>query len=78
LIVNAESLILEDKHPTSKYEFEMLLGVREDRRNVLIGNGHPVRVYVPFGEDWYGYSTRRLKENPQVAGYIAKALFTGR
>lgn len=78
LIVNAESLIREDKQPTSKYEFEMLLGVREDRRNALIGNGHAVRVYVPFGEDWYGYSTRRLKENPQVAGYIAKALFTGR
>ncbi len=78
LIVDAENLILETKQPADRYEFEMLLGVREDRRNVLIGNGHAVRVYVPFGEDWYGYSTRRLKENPQVAGYIAKALFTGR
>jgi proline dehydrogenase len=34
-----------------------------------------MRVYVPFGKDWYGYSTRRLKENPQMAGYVFKAIF---
>ncbi len=57
------------------YEFQMLLGVREDRRNELLRNGHRLRVYVPFGKDWYGYSTRRLKENPDIAGHIFKALF---
>ena len=52
----------------------VLLGVREERRDAIIKDGHAMRIYVPFGEDWYGYSTRRLKENPQVAGYIAKAV----
>jgi len=78
LIKDAEKLIAEQKlHPTS-YEFQMLLGVREDRRDMLLKAGHAVRIYVPFGEDWYGYSTRRLKENPQVAGYVAKAVLTGK
>jgi len=78
LISDAESLIRERALSHDQYEFQMLLGVREDRRDTLIRNGHTVRIYVPFGEDWYGYSTRRLKENPQVAGYVAKAMFTGK
>jgi len=77
LIQDAEMLIKERSLSTSNYEFQMLLGVREDRRDKLVRGGHSVRVYVPFGEDWYGYSTRRLKENPQVAGYVAKAFLTG-
>lgn len=57
------------------YEFQMLLGVRETKRNQLLSDGHRLRVYVPFGKDWYGYSSRRLKENPDIAGYIFKAIF---
>ncbi len=57
------------------YEFQMLLGVREERRNQLLRAGHRLRIYVPFGKDWYGYSSRRLKENPDIAGYIFKAIF---
>ena len=53
----------------------MLLGVRELRRNALIQDGFAMRIYVPFGEDWYGYSVRRLKENPQMAEHVAKAFF---
>lgn len=53
----------------------MLLGVREERRNQLISAGHAMRIYVPFGNDWYGYSVRRLKENPKIAGYVFKAMF---
>jgi len=41
----------------------------------LIAEGHRLRVYVPFGKDWYGYSVRRLKENPQMAGNVFKAIF---
>jgi proline dehydrogenase len=53
----------------------MLLGVRETKRDSIVADGHRLRVYVPFGERWYAYSTRRLKENPQVAGYILRAMF---
>ena len=56
-----------------EYEFQMLLGVREVRRDELVAEGHRLRVYVPFGEHWYGYSLRRLQENPAMAGTIAKA-----
>lgn len=58
-----------------QYEFQMLLGVRENRRDEIVRAGHRLRVYVPFGEQWYAYSTRRLKENPMMAWYITKALF---
>jgi len=55
------------------YEFQMLLGVRERRATELVQSGHPLRVYVPFGEHWYEYSLRRLQENPAMAGTIARA-----
>ena len=55
------------------YEFQMLLGVREQRATSLVAAGHRLRVYVPFGEQWYQYSLRRLQENPAMAGTIAKA-----
>jgi proline dehydrogenase len=57
----------------SDYEFQMLLGVREQRASELVAAGHRLRVYVPFGEHWYQYSLRRLQENPAMAGTIAKA-----
>jgi proline dehydrogenase len=60
---------------TEQYEFQMLLGVRPELRKRLVRDGHRVRLYVPFGEHWYGYSTRRFKENPEIAGYVFKALF---
>jgi proline dehydrogenase len=59
--------------PASAYEFQMLLGVRERRSAQLVAEGHRVRVYVPFGEQWYQYSLRRLQENPAMAGTIARA-----
>lgn len=59
-----------------QYEFQMLLGVTERLRSRLVAAGHPLRVYVPFGELWYNYSLRRLRENPGIAGHIIKNLFT--
>ena len=56
-----------------EYEFQMLLGVREERADSLVAAGHRLRVYVPFGRHWYGYSLRRLQENPAMAGTIARA-----
>jgi proline dehydrogenase len=55
------------------YELQMLLGVREQRADELVAEGHRLRVYVPFGEHWYAYSLRRLQENPAMAGTIARA-----
>ncbi|MFA6541100.1 MAG: proline dehydrogenase family protein [Bacteroidota bacterium] len=75
LIDGAVEMIKEYKMDPSQYEFQMLLGVRDERRKQLIARGHRMRVYVPFGKDWYGYSVRRLKENPQMAGHIFKAMF---
>jgi proline dehydrogenase len=55
------------------YEFQMLLGVREERASELVRAGHRLRVYVPYGQQWYRYSLRRLQENPAMAGTIARA-----
>jgi len=59
------------------YEFQLLLGVKEQLRDRLIAAGHRVRIYTPYGEAWYGYSVRRLKENPSIAGYVAKDVLRG-
>lgn len=75
LINKAKELIKKLNISNDKFEFQMLLGVREDLRNKINKEGFKIRVYVPFGADWYPYSIRRLKENPQMAGHIFKALF---
>jgi proline dehydrogenase len=72
LIWHALRLIHQLNVPEDRYEFQMLLGVDEELRRILVGAGHKLRVYVPFGEEWYEYSSRRLKENPKIAGYVAK------
>ena len=59
---------------TAGYELQMLLGVRVDRGRELVAAGHPLRIYVPYGQQWYEYSLRRLQENPSVAGHVAKDL----
>ena len=55
------------------YEFQMLLGVRGPLRRKLSAQGHRTRVYIPYGEKWYEYSIRRLKENPTIGSQVAKA-----
>lgn len=75
LIDNAYKLIKEKGIAKSKYEFQMLYGVTPELRTSIVKQGHKMRVYVPFGKDWFGYSTRRLKENPRMASHIVKALF---
>lgn len=75
LIQFAERLVSEKGLTADQYTFAMLLGVRDERRKKLVSLGHRMVVYTPFGEDWYGYSTRRMKENPEIAGHIFKAMF---
>jgi proline dehydrogenase len=71
---------LIDKHglKPDQYEFQMLLGVDEELRRILIAAGHRLRVYVPYGPDWYPYSMRRLRENPEVARHVLKAMMSGK
>ncbi len=76
LIEAAYKRIKEQNIPKDKFEFQMLLGVREDLRDKINNDGYKIRIYVPFGKDWYAYSVRRLKENPSVAGHIAKSFLT--
>ena len=75
LVDGAIAIINEMGLTKSDYEFQMLLGVRPELRNKLVKDGYKVRLYVPFGESWYAYSLRRFKENPEIAGYVAKAVF---
>jgi proline dehydrogenase len=60
--------------PPERYEFQMLLGVDPVLRASLLKAGHRLRVYVPFGRDWYAYSTRRLKENPSIARHVLRSM----
>lgn len=75
LVEKALEMIKEKKIDKSKYEFQMLYGVTPELRSSIVKQGHKMRVYVPYGKDWFGYSTRRLKENPKMASHIVKALF---
>ena len=69
--------IKENEIGASQYEFQILHGVPMDKKlQQLIKEGSTVRVYVPYGENWYDYSVRRLKENPKMAGYIIKNIFS--
>lgn len=75
LIEGSYELIEKYKVPKEMYEFQMLYGVTPRLRQSIVEKGHTMRIYVPFGKDWFGYSTRRLKENPKMASHIIKAIF---
>ena len=75
LIEGAYKLIKKYNVPKNMYEFQMLYGVTPKLRESIVSAGHTMRVYVPFGKQWFGYSTRRLKENPKMARHIIKAMF---
>ena len=75
IIEGSYKLLEELKIPKDKYEFQMLYGVTPKLRKSIIDRGHKMRIYVPFGKQWFGYSTRRLKENPKMANAIMKAIF---
>ena len=75
LVEGAYRFIEQYAIPMDRYEFQMLYGVTPELRKSIVDKGHAMRVYVPFGKEWFGYSTRRLKENPKMATHIIKALF---
>ena len=78
LIDESYQIIKEMNIPKDKFEFQMLLGVREDLRDKINNDGYRIRIYVPYGKDWYAYSIRRLQENPNIAGHIVKEFFSFR
>ena len=75
LIDKAYEIIDELNISKDKYEFQMLYGVAPKLRQSIVDRGHRMRVYVPYGKQWFGYSTRRLKENPNMVWHIIKAMF---
>lgn len=75
LVEGAQRILETQGGCEGSYEFQMLLGVTEGLRDRIVAAGHPLRVYVPFGSEWYAYSIRRLRENPQIAGHVFRAMF---
>ena len=71
LVQESLRLIRERGLAPDEYEFQLLLGVRPELGDRLVGDGHRLRIYVPYGRQWYEYSFRRLQENPKIAGYVA-------
>ena len=77
LVWEAVNLIDRLGLTTEHYEFQMLMGVDEPLRQMLVAAHHPVRVYVPYGQQWHAYSLRRFKENPKIARYVLNNLLGG-
>lgn len=75
VIDGALELVSKYKLTNNDFEFQMLYGVTPDLRTYLVNRGYDMRVYVPYGQEWFNYSTRRLKENPRMVSHIIKALF---
>ena len=71
LISEGQRLVEQHGLTREQYEFQMLLGVTERAGDRLVRDGHRLRIYVPFGKEWYRYALRRLQENPKIAGYVA-------
>ena len=76
MIDNLYAWLIQNNIPKDQFEFQVLHGVPMKKKlKKLMNEGNTVRVYLPFGDNWYDYSVRRLKENPKMAGYIIKNLF---
>jgi proline dehydrogenase len=75
LLEGAKRFVRSRGVPGSRYEFQMLYGIRRDLQAALVGEGEPVRVYVPYGTQWYPYLTRRLAERPaNIWFFVSNAL----
>ena len=74
LVYEAMHLVRKMGLTPDKYEFQMLLGVDEELREIILKEGHRLRIYVPYGVDWLPYSRRRLKENPSIAQHALKQM----
>jgi proline dehydrogenase len=75
MVAAAKSFAAQHKIDAGRYEFQMLFGVRRDLQRKLVREGYNVRVYIPFGREWYPYFMRRLAERPANVLFILKNLF---
>ncbi|MGQ9706215.1 MAG: proline dehydrogenase family protein [bacterium] len=77
-LIIAQTLMIMNKFkiPNDKFEFQMLLGVDSELRDIIVNMGYKMRIYVPFGREWYAYSMRRFRKNPKMVVYILSSLFT--
>ncbi|MCL6633141.1 MAG: proline dehydrogenase family protein [Alicyclobacillus herbarius] len=77
VIEHVKQFVVDNNIPNSQFEFQMLYGIRNDLQEKLAREGYTVRVYIPYGTDWYGYFMRRLAERPANVGFVLKSLFKG-
>ncbi len=77
IITALNQFVAEEKIPKQNFEYQMLYGIRRDLQDSLVKEGFNVRIYVPFGDSWYPYFTRRLAERPANMLFIAKSMFKG-
>ncbi len=75
MIQYTKELVKEHKISHDQFEFQMLYGIRTERHEELVKEGYTMRVYVPFGTDWYGYFMRRLAERPANVAFVLKGVF---
>lgn len=75
IIEYTKQLVKEYNIPNSQFEFQMLYGIRPERQEQLAREGYTMRVYVPYGTDWYGYFMRRLAERPANVAFVLKGIF---
>lgn len=75
IIAELKQFARDENIPSSAYEFQMLYGVRRDLQQQLVREGYGLRVYIPFGSEWYPYFMRRLAERPANVLFIAKNMF---
>ncbi len=75
-IINwTKQFVKENQIPDNLFEFQMLYGIRSSLQRKLVEEGYKVRVYTPFGEEWYPYYTRRIAERPANAFFVLKSMF---
>ena len=74
IIDKVKQFVKENNIPNSQFEFQMLYGVREGYQRELAKEGYKVRVYTPYGIDWYGYFTRRIAERPANLLFVLRAM----
>lgn len=77
LITAAQAFVAEKQISTDRFEFQMLYGVRRDAQIALVADGYRMRVYVPYGTEWYPYFTRRIAERPANALFVLRQFISG-